>query len=322
MISTDSLRSGSADAATAATENLRLAAGDEVVAVLAFGSRVTGAGPDSRSAWDLFVVVETYRGFYGRCRRQLGWRRSARTLALLNRFLPPNVLHLPDADGPGAKLFVISEDDLAERLAGDTVDHFCRARLVQRVDLVHARDAAARSRMEALLERARHSLVEWMRPFLGRDFDAETFCREMLRVSYRTEVRPEAAGRADEVFSAQRSELAARYGRVLAKAALNGRILREGSGYRYPAPAGALARQLARWRLRGSKLRATVRWLKHVLTFDGWLDYIVAKTERRTGLRVEITTNERRLPLLLLWPKFVRVLHARRRPKPDGESVA
>jgi len=310
-----------ADVPTATvTEALRRAAGDEIVAVLAFGSRVTGAGPDARSAWDLFVVVESYSGFYGRCRTTLGWRRSPASLALLNRVLPPNVLHLPGDVGPGAKLFVITEEDLVHRLAGDTVDHFCRARLMQRVDVIHARDDAARARVQALLAASRRSLVEWMRPFLDGRFDTETFCRELLRVSYRTEVRPEAPGRAAEVFTAQRGELLARYAPLLEEAAAEGRVVREGGAYRYAAPASALDRGRARWRLRRSKARSTLRWLKHLLTFDGWLDYIVAKTERRTDVRVELTPHERRFPLLLLWPKFLRVLRARHRPKPDGGS--
>ena len=50
-----------------------------------------------------------------------------------------------------------------------------------------------------------------------------------------------------------------------------------------------------------SKLRATARWLKHVVTFDNWLDYIARKVERRTGMRMEIGPWERRLPYLLLF---------------------
>ena len=34
---------------------------------------------------------------------------------------------------------------------------------------------------------------------------------------------------------------------------------------------------------------ATARWLKHVVTFDNWLDYIARKVQRRTGMRIEIT---------------------------------
>ena len=99
--------------------------------------------------------------------------------------------------------------------------------------------------------------------------------------------------------------------RVLERAAARGELAFEAGAYRFTrAPEARQRRQVRRYFLR-SKLRATARWLKHVVTFDNWLDYIAHKVERRTGMRVEITPWERRLPYLLLWPKVVRVLRAR-----------
>ena len=63
-----------------------------------------------------------------------------------------------------------------------------------------------------------------------------------------------------------------------------------------------------------SKIRAILRWFKYVFTFDDWLDYIARKAARRTGLRIELTPLERKLPLLLLWPKVIRVLRQRSSP--------
>lgn len=298
--------------APAAAGALRRSAGEELVALLAFGSRVTGAGPDARSAWDLFAVVRDYERFYGLCRDEAGWRRSAGGLARWNRILPPNVLHLAEPGGPGAKLFVISERDLERALQPSRADHFCRARLMQRVD-VHADSAAGRARMQSLLEGTRRAMVVWLRPFLRGPFDAGRFCRELLAVSYRTEIRPEPAGRAHEVFLAQCEYLLAEYGAVLEAAAECGELVREGSAFRYARPAGLGERLAARWRLQLSKLRSTLRWPKYVLTFDGWQDYIAAKVERRVGLRVALTERERRHPFLFLWPKLFRVLRARGR---------
>ena len=62
----------------------------------------------------------------------------------------------------------------------------------------------------------------------------------------------------------------------------------------------------------------TARWLKHVLTFENWLPYVVRKVERRTGMRVELTALERRLPLIFLWPRLFRVL----RNRPAEEAAA
>jgi hypothetical protein len=57
-----------------------------------------------------------------------------------------------------------------------------------------------------------------------------------------------------------------------------------------------------------------------MLTFDDWLDYIVRKVERRSGVRIELTKAERRLPVIFLWPKTVRVIRAMR--SPDSGRVA
>ncbi len=60
-----------------------------------------------------------------------------------------------------------------------------------------------------------------------------------------------------------------------------------------------------------SKARVTARWLKHVLTFENWLSYTLRKVERRTGMRVELTALERRLPLIFAWPRLLLVLRNR-----------
>ena len=94
--------------------------------------------------------------------------------------------------------------------------------------------------------------------------------------------------------------------------------LREGGELRdtgHGEPTYALARPVGfaeRWRLtayfRLSLVRATLRWFKYVLTFDDWLDYLLRKVRRHTGQDIELTSRERRHPLLFLWPKVVRYL--------------
>ena len=81
-----------------------------------------------------------------------------------------------------------------------------------------------------------------------------------------------------------------------------------GPVYRYARPA-TLGERI-RWRVHflRSKVRSTMRWFKHVLTFDNWLPYITRKVERRTGQTVELTRLERRWPVIFLWPRVVRTL--------------
>jgi hypothetical protein len=58
-------------------------------------------------------------------------------------------------------------------------------------------------------------------------------------------------------------------------------------------------------------VRATLRWLKFVALYDDWLGYIIAKIERRSGVVVELTTRERRWPLIFLWPRVIRYVRSR-----------
>jgi hypothetical protein len=134
----------------------------------------------------------------------------------------------------------------------------------------------------------------------------------MMEVSYAGEIRPEARSRVHDVYQAQVSFFRLVYGRVLQEAVRDGTLVADGDRYR-------LAKRPSwrdRWRWRAffqrSKARATLRWFKYMLTFDDWLDYIVRKIERRSGMRIELTKSERRFPVILLWPKAIRVIRAMR----------
>ncbi len=304
-----------ADPGAAAVARGWLTAGaPHVRAVLHFGSTRSGASPGRRSAHDLFVIVDDYDGFYRAVHGRLA-RRPAAMLARLNRMLPPNVLHGVSPQGE-AKLFVLSERDLETAVGPRPRDHFVRARLAQDVGVAAAVDDAAAGRAETLLRRTRERVVDWMRPFAPPSFDGAALARRMLEVSYASEIRPESPGRVREVFEAQRAFLEPEYDAVARRAAAEGRLLREGDDrFAYPRPAGALERMAARAWLARSRARATLRWAKYVLTFENWLDYVAAKAERRTGLRLSLTERERRWPFLFLWPKFFRVMRARGRSR-------
>jgi hypothetical protein len=51
-----------------------------------------------------------------------------------------------------------------------------------------------------------------------------------------------------------------------------------------------------------------------VALYDDWLEYVVRKVERRSGVALDLTPRERRWPLLFLWPKLVRYLGRKPRP--------
>jgi hypothetical protein len=290
------------------------ACGDNLAAVILFGSRLLGTSPDPHSAADLFVVVEEYERFYSDIGRRLPARRRAGIMAALNRFLPPNIISVRDPGDlrAGTKCFVISCGDLEVALSDGARDHFCRGRMMQQFQIVHARTPADGARLEERLLDARRLTLEWVPLYLPRRFSVLEYCRRMLERSYAGEIRPESKSRVGEVFEAQRHYLILSYTRVLEDGVRGGRLEREDGLYHLVARPALRSR--LRWRLffMGSKLRATLRWSKYMLTFDDWLDYIVRKVERRTGLHLELTPNERRWPIFLLWPKVFRVFRTMR----------
>jgi hypothetical protein len=306
---------GGRDIAPQVVESLKIlgdACGTNLAAAIFFGSVLVGTSPSKDSAADIFVVVEDYERFYRDIGTRLPQARRASIMAALNRALPPNVIYLkdPGALRAGAKCFVISRKDLSLGLSRDAKDHFCRGRLVQRIQIVYSRDPEVREEIEAGLESARRVSLEWVPIYLPEKFSVLDFCLRMLEVSYAGEIRPESPARVKEVFNAQRSYFRLMFGRLLSEAAADGYLEFEDHMYSRSSPPSF--RERFEWRLFfvQSKVRATLRWFKYMLTFDDWLDYIARKAERRTGVRVELTKAERRFPIILLWPKLFRVLKA------------
>lgn len=291
-----------------------------MTAVLLFGSRLVGASPDVHSAHDLVVVVNDYLRFYEALVAAGHHRRSPRFLAGLATVLPPNLIaFFPEGPGgPVAKCMIISVDDFHRALSPAARDHFVKGRMVQRVVVLHARDLHVGARIQEDLALARRDVLRWAGPFVEQPFTAEDLAWRMLDVSYGAEVRPESGSRVQEVFEAQRETLVPAFRDVLERAEMDGEVERTGRGWRFPTPPTGWDRLGLRAYFLASKVRVTLRWFKHVLTFDDWLTYIQRKVERRTGIEVEIGPWERRYPLLFLWPKVVRVLRSRPAEAPSG----
>ena len=298
--------------------------GRNVVAVVFFGSRLVGTSPGESSAADLFVVVENYLLFYESIGSRLPAARHAGIIAALNNMLPPNIIYLGDPGGmrAGAKCFIVSESDLALGLSADAQDHFFRGRLAQRVHIVYARSEKDRQALETRIDAARHLTLTWVPLYLNGPFSVLDYCRRMMEVSYSAEIRPEARSRVREVIDAQVSFFRLVYARVLQSGVRDGRLVQEGEMFRLAKKAGFRERWRVSHFFRRSKMRATLRWFKYMLTFDDWLDYIVRKIERRSGERIELTRAERRFPVILLWPKAFRLIRALRNAENEKRRAA
>ncbi len=244
--------------------------------------------------------------------------RSPALLGLLDRLLPPTQIRLVRGAGL-IKASVLSMAALNRATSAKRKDQFVAGRLFQDVHVVWAGSPEAGRRVQDAIASARRVTLDWVAPDLPGEFDASCYVRQLFRTSFRFEVRPETGGRADALYEAQASRLVPIFDGVLNALAGEGRLRTNNDGaFSLPEPPSRVDALRRRLFLEWSRVRATARWPKHAVTFDGWLDYILRKAERHSGETIVLTSLERRFPLILLWPKVFKFL-ARQRGK--GRSV-
>jgi hypothetical protein len=314
------LSAGDDAALDEAVRRLVAAAGDSLQGIVFFGSRRTGAARTNVwSAYDLFVLVESYRPFYERARRAGLSGKDPALMSAVSRWLPPTQFSLRlEPPGLHVKAAVIRLDTFSRETSPRRRDHFCIGRLFQPTRILYARDAETRGHILAALVSAHEETWGWVRPWLPERFDAEAYGLAALRVSMSWEVRPEPAGRADVLWAVQREEQLPVFEALLASIARRGDVVPAGG-----APPAWAAPGPVRWRervrlglyFRWSLVRATTRWLKHTVSFEGWLDYILHKANRHSGEPAQLTDRERRWPWIFLWGRLFRYLRRRDQPR-------
>jgi len=290
------------------------ACGEGTRALIHYGSHAQRSDARPESAHDFFIVVDRYRDAYRSLAERVGTSYRPGTAALLNRILPPNVIRLrvPGAAPPlEAKCAVYSARDFARACSSRARDHFALGRLCQHVQLVWTRDAESRSAAIDALTEARTRTFAWGRPYLPPRFDVRTYCRVLLETSFAAEIRPEGGERIDALLAAQQTTMDRVYAEVLGGLAEERILGREGNVYTDPHPPGTWSKFRAAMWFRRSKARATIRWIKYIALYEDWLEYILQKVARRSGVSVQLTDRERRWPLIFLWPKALRFLRSR-----------
>jgi hypothetical protein len=293
--------------------------GPTAVALIHYGSHAHGSGATAESAHDFFVIVDSYRDAYRSLAATVGTRYRPGVATLLNRVLAPNVIAITDASAippARAKIAVLSLRAFRRACSTRSADLFVRGRLCQVARLVWARDDESRRAVVDATIEARAGSFEWGRAFLQTPFDVETYCRTLVTTSFASEIRPETADRIASLLELQRTTLHAMYEPLLTSLQRAGALRQDGTLYRITTAQGKWDTFASSVYMRRNKLRATLRWGKYVALYDDWLDYVVGKIARRSGVAIELSSRERRWPLIFLWPKAIRFL--RSRPQRQG----
>jgi hypothetical protein len=268
--------------------------GGSVKAVLLYGSQLHRSSPNKYSAWDLVVVVDRYAPFHRAMHERGLQNRHPVLMNLLSGVLPPYVtaFNPPELETGLAKCVVLSERHFFRALGPRAPDHFLLGRFAQHVEVVWTASERYAQRVEAALEQAQDLVLSWAAPFLESPFDAATLTQRMLEVSFAAELRPEKTDRVTELWTSQKDWFLENFERVLEKATERGILCREPDGlYRFRNPPGRWTRARVRFYLARSNVRGTLH----------------------------LTPAEKRWPLILLWPKVIRVLrHARGKGSEDG----
>jgi hypothetical protein len=287
---------------------IRARHGDALVALLFYGSCLRRG--TTEGVLDFYAIVSDYRGAY-----QAAWP------ALLAALLPPNVHYIElAADGLRAKYALISLADFARRATPASLDCRIWSRFCQPARIVWARDAetregVVRAAADASLTLAAR-LVAWAPgDEAERTLDVRAAWARAFQETYRAELRSETQASIEAIAAADPARYAAVLIAALRVLAERGELELRGADadrVRVALPPAVLARRRRAWRMRRplAKALAVAGLLKTVLTFQGWLPYVVWKLERHGGTHIELTDRQRRRPLVYGWPVLFRLLRS------------
>jgi hypothetical protein len=289
------LRRPAPAAAVAVAEAIRSRHGSTVAAILFYGSaRRTG---DTDGVLDFYVLVDDLTRFFGNA-----------LLAGATRLLPPTIAltEVPFASGSvRAKIAILTPGQFAAGMPPEGWDTTLWARFAQPVSLVYARDAAAAETVLDAIAVATTSAAYWA-VLLGPATAAPlTYWQTLFSHTYAAELRVERADRSGVLISTDSH----RYETLLVPAlAAAGMGVQRLDGAIEPRLDDAdRARARAAWgrRQRVGKLLNVARLVKAAFTTKGGPEYLAWKIERHSGVPLELTSWQKRHPILsapaILW---------------------
>lgn len=262
----------------AVAEAARLRHGQAIVAILFYGSCLRQPGDHGRIV-DLYLLADDYAGVHR--------GRSAR---ILNALLPPNVYYLEipfEGRRVAAKYAIVTLRQFEKLVDARTLQSYFWARFAQPTAVLWAHNDATRQRIAAALGRAVMTMVDETRGLMSGDWTPAALWPRAFSEAYRAELRAEDVGQARRLYQAY----AERYDRA------TGIVLSEPIGTNLDAGRRRATRRWRRRRVQGKAL-SVLRLLKASFTFENGAAYLIWKIRRHSGVEIELTSWQRRHPVL------------------------
>ncbi len=284
-------------------ENFREIYGDNLKAVIHYGSRLVEGLSKFSSFRDFFVVVDKYEPV-------AGGRFDKLTLPLM----PPNLwfLTINEKDSvQESKYHLLTLDDFLRYSSPHAPDHYILGRMSKRAALVWVVDEPTRKAVlkavgDAFLNNARRAL-----PLLSQPVDYEGFVKHFLGFSYRAELRLETADKIDELYRTGKQYYDLLYKMLMEHLLSEGVLIKNGESY-VAAPAEIRKGVGARLYILKSKLRHMARFPFMIRNMDNWLEQLLGKYERTFGKPLELDDFERRHKAYTAVKYFYKIKIAKR----------
>ena len=266
--------------------------GPSALGVLLYGSCLR-SGTDHDSLVDCYVLVDHYGSVY-----QQSW------LALLNRWLPPNVFYweVPVEDRiVRVKYAVLTLADFERSVSPQWFHSYFWARFAQPTVLLVVSSPTIQQRIVNGLGIAAFTFIRKAIPRVSGRFTAKELWSVGLSLSYGAELRAESAGRADTLWESD-CDFYEQLTRAVISSHFPGIQVvshREGCTYVFEGEGWERFSNRLEWLLRRwqGKILSVLRLMKGAFTFQGGLDYLLWKIERHSGVKVQLTPAQRRHPI-------------------------
>ena len=266
--------------------------GQAVQGILLYGSCLR-AGTDQDGLVDCYVIVDEYASVY-----PSAW------LALLNRWLPPNVFYGEvnlEERIIRMKYAVLSIEDFERSVTPKWFHSYFWGRFAQPTAVMACPSQAMNQRIISGLGRAVLTFLGNVVPQMPQQFSAKDAWSIGLALSYGAELRAESKGRITTLWDSSQA-----YYEQVAHVTFSAhfpkiKIIQRHDITMYEiefSMVGYTKNRLA-WTVRKvqGKILSILRLMKAAFTFQGGADYLIWKIERHSGVKIELTPAQRRHPI-------------------------